>query len=251
MKRLYEKSEQTFALVFIAIYCVSQSLANPLSRAVGVEGSFQAVFSIALTALLFFFIKNNGLLERYGLYRSSVPARKFFWYLPLVLLAVGSLWNGAAMKFPLVDTVCYLCSMLCVGFLEEVLFRGLLFKAMARDNVKSAVIVSSVTFGLGHLLNLVNGRGMGLAANLCQVFGAIAIGFLFVIIFYLGGSLLPCIFTHSAINMIGVFVNEAGMTVEKLVAFSLIRLLIAVAYAAIRTKTLPNKPCLKANADEK
>ena len=115
MKRLYEKSEQTFALVFIAIYCVSQSLANPLSRAVGVEGSFQAVFSIALTALLFFFIKNNGLLERYGLYRSSVPARKFFWYLPLVLLAVGSLWNGAAMKFPLVDTVCYLCSMLCVG----------------------------------------------------------------------------------------------------------------------------------------
>ena len=75
MKRLYEKSEQTFALVFIAIYCVSQSLANPLSRAVGVEGSFQAVFSIALTALLFFFIKNNGLLERYGLYRSSVPAR--------------------------------------------------------------------------------------------------------------------------------------------------------------------------------
>ena len=247
MKRLYEKSEQTFALVFIAIYCVSQSLANPLSRAVGVEGSFQAVFSIALTALLFFFIKNNGLLERYGLYRSSVPARKFFWYLPLVLLAVGSLWNGAAMKFPLVDTVCYLCSMLCVGFLEEVLFRGLLFKAMARDNVKSAVIVSSVTFGLGHLLNLVNGRGMGLAANLCQVFGAIA----FVIIFCLGGSLLPCIFTHSAINMIGVFVNEAGMTVEKLVAFSLIRLLIAVAYAAILTKTLPNKPCLKANADEK
>ena len=51
MKKLYVKSEQTFALVFIAIYCVSQSLANPLSRAVGVEGSFHAVFSIALTAL--------------------------------------------------------------------------------------------------------------------------------------------------------------------------------------------------------
>ena len=51
--------------------------------------------------------------------------------------------------------------------------------------------------------------------------------------------------------MIGIFVNEAGMTVEKLVAFSLIRLLIAVAYAAILTKTLPKKPDVKANADEK
>ena len=150
MKKLYVKSEQTFALVFIAIYCVSQSLANPLSRAVGVEGSFHAVFSIALTALLFFFIKNNGLLERYGLCRSSVPARKYFWYLPLVLLAVGSLWNGAAMNFPLVDTVCYLCSMLCVGFLEEVLFRGLVFGNLRRKSAAVGYLFSCLLFALLH-----------------------------------------------------------------------------------------------------
>ncbi len=48
-----------------------------------------------------------------------------------------------------------------------------------QDNVRSAVLVSSVTFGLGHLLNLVNGSGAGLAENLFQVTGAIAIGFCF------------------------------------------------------------------------
>ena len=43
--------------------------------------------------------------------------------------------------------------MLCVGFMEEVIFRGLLFKAIAKDNAKMAIVISSVTFGLGHVLN--------------------------------------------------------------------------------------------------
>lgn len=241
MKRLYEKSELAFAIVLIVIYCALQSLANPLSRAVGVAGSFHAVFNLVLTAVLLFFILKNGLPERYGLCKSSVPARNFLWYIPLILLASSNLWNGAAINLPLVDTVCTLCHMLCVGVIEEVLFRGFLFKAIAKDNVKHAVIISSVTFGVGHLLNLVNGSGMGLVSNLCQVFGAVAVGFLFVTIFYRGGSLLPCIITHSAINMVSVFVNEAGLSAEKLLAFSLIRMVIVAAYAILLTKTLPKE----------
>mgnify|MGYP001051080455 CR=1 FL=1 len=34
MKKLYEKNELTFAIVWIVIYCVLQSLANPLVRVV-------------------------------------------------------------------------------------------------------------------------------------------------------------------------------------------------------------------------
>ena len=55
--------------------------------------------------------------------------------------------------------------MLCVGFLEEVIFRGLLFTAIARNNIKSAVIISSVTFGIGHIINLFNGSGMELVTD--------------------------------------------------------------------------------------
>ena len=48
---------------------------------------------------------------------------------------------------------------------------------------KSIWMVSSVTFGLGHIINLINGSGMGLAENLVQIFFAVLIGFLYVIIF--------------------------------------------------------------------
>ena len=32
MKKLYEKNGQTFAVVLIVVYCVLQSLANPLNE---------------------------------------------------------------------------------------------------------------------------------------------------------------------------------------------------------------------------
>ena len=245
MKKLYEKSELTFAIVLIVIYSILQSVANPLNKIIGIESSANAIFNLVLTVVLFCFIKKNNLLERYGFCKPTAPARSFLWYIPLLILASHNLWNGVAINFPLADTLCYICYMLCVGFVEEVLFRGFLFKAIAKDSVKLAVIISSVTFGLGHLLHLVNGSGVELIANLCQVCGAIAVGFLFVTIFYRGGSLLPCILTHSAIDAVSAFANETGLTDGKRILLSLSRLIIVVAYTLILTKTLPKKqnPC--------
>ena len=173
MKKLYEKSELSFALFWIVVYCIAQSTAFPLSQMIGIESAANAAFSVILTVILFCWVKKNGLMERYGLCRTSLPAARFLWYLPLVLLVSENLWNGVAINFPLAGTLCYMTNMLCVGFLEEILFRGFLFKAIiAKDGAKKAIIISSVTFGLGHLLNLLNGRGMELVTNLCQVTGA-------------------------------------------------------------------------------
>ncbi len=60
------------------------------------------------------------------------------------------------MNYSWFEMLCHICLMLCVGFIEEVIFRGLLFRAIAKDNVKTAIIISSITFGTGHLLNLIN-----------------------------------------------------------------------------------------------
>ena len=259
MRKLYEKNELTFAIVWIVIYCVLQSLANPLNEKIGVEYSASAIFSILQSVILLFFIRKNNLLKRYGLCKSPISASRFLFYIPkryglckspisasrflfyipLIILATRNFWNGAAFNLNLAGTVCYIACMLWVGFLEEVIFRGLLFKAIAKDNVKTAIIISSVTFGLGHLLNLVNGSGAEIVENLFQVTGAIAIGFLFVILYYRGGSLFPCIITHSAINITSVFANVVGLTIEKRIIFQLVLFTITIAYSFILTKTLP------------
>lgn len=241
MKKLYEKNQLTFSLVWIGIYCVLQSLANPLNEKIGIAYSASALFCVLQAIALWMFIQKNGLQKQYGLCASPFPARRFLYYIPLMVLMSRNFWNGVTVNFPLADTVCYVICMLCVGFVEEVIFRGFLFKALAKDNVTSAIIISSVTFGLGHLLNLVNGSGATLAENLFQVTGAIVIGFLFVILFYRGGSLLPCIIAHSFINTASAFANEAGLTLEKRMVFHLALIGINAAYALILIKTLPER----------
>ncbi|MDE6739899.1 MAG: CPBP family intramembrane metalloprotease, partial [Lachnospiraceae bacterium] len=237
MNKLYEKSELKFTIACIVIYCVLQSLANPLNELIGIEYSASAIFCFLQAVIVFCFIQKNGLFEQYGLCKPSVPAARFLYYIPLVILASGNLWFGISVNYSLSGIVCRIACMLCVGFLEEVIFRGFLFKALAKDNIKTAIIISSVTFGVGHLVNLVNGSGMELADNLCQITFAIAVGFLFVILFYRGGSLLPCIITHSAINTISTFANGTDVTLEMHMVHILIMITITVAYTLILTKT--------------
>lgn len=241
MKKLYEKNELTFSIMWIVVYCVLQSLANPLNKVIGIEYAASAVFCILQTIVLFNFIRKNKLQERYGLCKSPVPASRFLYYVPLIILATGNLWNGAAVNYSLPETVCRIACMLCVGFLEEVIFRGFLFVSIAKENVRSAIIISSVTFGVGHLINLFNGSGMELVNNLCQICFAIAVGFLLVTIFYRGGSLLPCIIVHSAINTLGIFANDTDLTMQMNLLHIFALILITVAYTLILTKTLPRK----------
>ena len=239
MKKLYEKNELTFAIVWIVVYCVLQSLANPLNKAIGVAYAASAAFCVLQTIVLFTFIRKNNLQKRYGLCKPLVPARRFLYYVPLVILASGNLWNGFALNDSPAETALRVVCMLCVGFLEEVIFRGLLFTAIAKDNIKSAIVISSVTFGVGHIINLFNGSGMDLVNNLCQIVFAIAVGFLLVTIFYRGGSLLPCILVHSAINTLGTFAKDTNLTTEMHLLHLVVLILIAVVYTLILTRTIP------------
>ena len=241
MKKLYEKNELTFAIVCIVVYCVLQSIANPLNKVIGIEYAASAAFCILQTIVLFTFIRKNNLQKRYGLCKSPVPARHFLYYVPLVILASGNLWNGVALNFSPMETLCRIVCMLCVGFLEEVIFRGLLFVAIAKDNIKSAIVISSVTFGIGHIINLFNGSGMDFVNNLCQIVFAIAVGFLLVTIFYRGGSLLPCIIVHSAINTLGTFANDTNLTTEMHLLHLAVLIVVTVIYTLILTRTLPKR----------
>ena len=98
-------------------------------------------------------------------------------------------------------------------------------------SVKTAIIVSSVTFGIGHIVNLFNGSGADLFSNLLQVVYAVAAGFLFTIIFYKTKSIWPCIITHSTINSMSVFANEAAAVPMMKVATAAVLTIVSVVYA--------------------
>lgn len=72
-----------------------------------------------------------------------------------------------------------------------------------KENINKAIIISSLIFGIGHIVNLLNGSS--LIPTLFQICYAISLGYLFVTIFIKSKSLLPCIITHSLINSLAIF----------------------------------------------
>ena len=240
MTKLYKKSEITFAILWIVAYVVLSSLADQLSESLGVVKSATALLHIAMSLVLYFWIRNNGLSEKYGLCRSSIPAKRFLYYLPLIIIASTAFWGGIKLQYGFPEALLYFISMCCVGFLEEVIFRGLLFRAMEKDNLKAAVIVSSLTFGLGHIVNLFNGSGKDPVSSMTQVVFAVLVGFVLVLIFYHGKSLIPCIMFHSANNALKVFSAEGNLSPQTEMALNLTLIIVILGgYLLYLVKAFP------------
>ena len=206
MKKLYDKSEITFAILWIVLYTVSMGILRNL----GDDSPWMLLGLIVISAAMYWFVRKHGLTEKYGLAGWAKNSRAMLWFLPLWLIASCNLWGGVSVRYPLPGQIFAVVSMALVGFAEELIFRGFLFKAMLKNgNVRTAVIVSSVTFGLGHILNLFTGHD--LIPTLIQVVFAVAFGFAVTMAFYKSGSLLPCILAHSLTDVFSTFaVNEVS-----------------------------------------
>ncbi len=227
MTKLHQKDKLLFALAWIGCYVVLASIADSVSLSIGVAKCITLPLLALLSAVLYFWIRREKLQEEFGLCKLQGNPADFLWFAPLLVLLTVNLWHGVRLNGSPLETALYIASMLLVGFLEELIFRGLLFQAMRPNGIKSAFIVSSLTFGFGHIVNLLNGAD--LLPTLLQIAYAVAIGFLFTLLFCKGKSLLPCILTHSIFNALSAFSVDPDIPGRILTASALC--LIPAAYS--------------------
>ncbi len=231
MKKIFEKHETLCCILLIVLYVVINSYCM---QNFGLEDYrstiINTVFSLAVLAL----IVSLKRVDYYGLVKVT-DAKKYLYFIPLLLIVSVNLWNGLNINSTPGKIIFYMLSMVNIGFLEEIIFRGFLFKMMAKDNLKSAIIVSSITFGLGHIVNLLNGAD--LVPTLMQICYAVALGYLFVIIFYKSKSLVPCIVTHIVIDVLSVFNVENSLSVYIIPVFLIV---VSVGYAVYINKRVEN-----------
>ena len=234
MNRFYQKNEVGFAVAWIVAYVVLSSMAESVTEAIGIQKLVPMLLHLVMTAVLWLWIRRNSLQEKYGFQKPYYPAGRFLYYIPLILIATTGIWTGFALHDSPAETLFYVISMACVGFLEEVIFRGLLFRAMAKDNVRTAIIVSAVTFGIGHIVNLMNGQALG--ETLLQIFFAVTVGFVLVILVYRGGSIIPCILFHSLNNCLNAFSPDGDV---HLLANIAVIVILGLGYLLYLLRALP------------
>ena len=232
MKKIFEKHESTCCILLIVLYIVINSYCM---QNFGIEDYRSTIINTVFSIMVLILIKSLDKMSYYGLTKVT-NWKDYLYFIPLILIISTNLWTGININNSYSEILFHVLTMLNVGFLEEIIFRGFLFKMMEKDNVKSAIIVSSITFGIGHIVNLLNGAD--LVPTLLQISYAISLGFLFVIIFYKSKSLVPCIIAHFLINALSIFRVENEM-LEYISAVFLI--VVPAAYAIYIIKKTNSK----------
>ncbi|MBQ3193504.1 MAG: CPBP family intramembrane metalloprotease [Oscillospiraceae bacterium] len=215
MKKLYEKDEVYFALVWIGLYVGVMNLAlqscggfDDLAAKTVAQMLVPVVCIGVLAVFATSWILRNGLAEKFGLCGFKGNRAAFLYFLPLAAMSCINLMNGLSFSAPVAVSLLMMANVALGGYVEEIIFRGFLFRGMAKNNLRSAVIVSAVTFGAGHIVNLANTADtLGVLLQVCY---AIVIGFLYTALVYKGGSLWPCIASHMFVNGTSVFAREQG-----------------------------------------
>ena len=213
MRKIFEKYETLFCILLIVIYVLTNSYCVQNFGYTSYIGVLVNTFLSVILIVIMLVLKRTSY---YGLTKVK-NTKRYLYFIPLIIIATVNLWNGININHSTSEIVFHILTMINIGFIEEIIFRGFLFKMMAKNNVKSAMVVSAITFGIGHIVNFVNGAE--LVPTLMQICYAISIGYLFVVIFYKSKSLVPCIITHAVVNALSIFNVENTFSIYVSSAF--------------------------------
>ena len=197
------------ALVWILAYIVLVNIGDNVGAALGLGYPWLTGGLLVVgAAVLGTYVIGNGWSERFGLVLPGPRDRRVaLAWLPLLALAVAQFDGGLRGSQGLFWSA--LVEMTAIAFIEEVLFRGFLFRAIEHDlGMWWAVIIAGVTFGLGHVVNLARGYSAGQQVG--QIVAAVLIGVMLTLLVAATGSLLPGIIFHLAFNVIGIISPDAG-----------------------------------------
>ena len=202
MKKLYEKSEITFAIMWIIIYTVCMGNL----RRLGDDSPVLMISLIVVSALMFLCVRITGTMEYYGLTGWAQNSKAMLWFIPLWIISSLNIWGGFSPDYPMPGLLYAAVMMAFVGFAEEL------------------------------ILNLLIGQD--LIETLVQIVFAVAVGFVFTMTFYKGGSLWPCILAHSVIDVTSVFFSGSSVVLSWIIHIIVFVLSISYClYLAKRVET--------------
>ncbi|MBQ9791410.1 MAG: CPBP family intramembrane metalloprotease, partial [Clostridia bacterium] len=208
----------TIALYFIGMTLIAKFINNAIASTI-VDIIFKMVIGIGIIFLLKFVLKIShiGLGYKGIIYGLFIYGAMAIVYIILNYISGISEFDRTFMQaLPYLVLFFFMC--LGIGFVEEMIFRGIVlnfFKKLLCNHkcgVVVSIIISSVLFGMCHLLNLISTPNM-IVSTIVQVLYASIIGAYFAVIYIKSGNIWAPIILHTVFDYVYyiwfAFSNEA------------------------------------------
>lgn len=157
----------------------------------------------------------------------NIPTRDAKYYIPL-LLVLGIITLKGFGELSLSKVSFFIFFTLLVAFVEETIYRGLIFKTLLRKSAVAAVMTSSILFSITHLLNALSGQSM--TDTIMQLIYSLLLGAVLALLMLKNGNIVPLIlfhFIHNLIQFLGNDLQDTGT-----LPYDLFILAVLIAYCA-------------------
>lgn len=160
LTKLRERHPIWHAVAWVGVYVALVMVGGTLAGVPDAANPVTAAMVLGLSAALILYVAGIGRMHYYGLRppggRGDVARSLLF--LPLAVIVLLQFTKGLRADLDVTSVLLVIGLMVGVGFVEELLFRGFLYRAILENGTLTrAVIISGLTFGIGHAVNLARG----------------------------------------------------------------------------------------------
>lgn len=195
----------------------------------------RAVGGVACLIFIFIFLSSDMFAIRISMKNIAV-------FLPCMAVAINNFpfipffCGEAYLNYEAKHILLYALMCLCIGFFEEMAFRGCIFTVLLGRRGKRftdvfwAIVLSSAIFGAVHAVNILAGASP--SAVLLQIGYSFLIGGMCSVVLIKTSSIWYCVILHATYNFAGGVVPECGGGTLWTVPEIVLTAVIAVAVAA-------------------
>lgn len=210
-----QRRPMLFVVLLLLLFLITFFLAGAITLQLKLSTLTMTLMADGVLALIALFLLSRLHWWREAGFRlPAKPHSLWLFSVPCLPIILNMAYFGVS--YPGIERLLlFLAIALLVGFVEESYFRGMILRALLRRGPWQAVIISSLCFGILHLLNLAGGAT--LAATLLQVVYAAAIGLMYAALALRTQTILPLIVTHGLTDFVGFLalnstVNTTGLS---------------------------------------
>lgn len=206
-KQLLQFITILITIILLREYCIKELLEKGIND-YQMHTLLSTITNSILIILSYIFIKKNKLTDLAGLNKAIKPQKAYLLIMPLLYLTLLNLLimdDVDTNKLLSLDVLVFTIYCISIGLAEELSIRGFLqshlvqYMGNTRRKIIQSVILSSLFFGLLHVLKF----NKGIYGELSQVAFAMFIGVLFGVLLLIVKRIYLLIIMHALIDFIG------------------------------------------------